>query len=188
MKSLIIFLLVLVLSQMIFAEKKVKLESKLESKKINVIGESYNIDGKPELGAITYGVASNGGYSLKDESNYIQPEFVTKLPDTIPTPKPGPQEVAEEIPSVSDYYNGDSKLNKIQIVCKIYANPTDCVHQSSCGWCGASKSCIVGNNIGPLESCVKSSYIFASPAPNWTPQTNVIHENVGGVALTIISK
>lgn len=89
---------------------------------------------------------------------------------------------------MSDYYNGDSKLNKIQISCHIYANPTDCIHQSSCGWCGASKSCIVGNNIGPLESCVKASYIFSAPQPNMIGGTKVINENVGGLTLTVVSK
>jgi hypothetical protein len=79
-------------------------------------------------------------------------------------------------------------LNKIQINCHIYANPTDCVHHSNCGWCGASKSCVVGNNMGPLESCVKSSYIFAAPTTPWSPSTSVINENVGGLTLTVVSK
>jgi hypothetical protein len=79
-------------------------------------------------------------------------------------------------------------LNKIVINCRIYANPTDCIHKSSCGWCGASKSCIVGNNMGPLESCVKSSFIFAAPYPNFSPQTRTINENIGGLTLTVISK
>jgi len=79
-------------------------------------------------------------------------------------------------------------LNKIQINCHIYANPTDCVHNSHCGWCGASKSCIVGNSVGPLESCVKSSYIFAAPTPSFNPHTRVINENVGGLSLTVVSK
>jgi len=114
--------------------------------------------------------------------------MVTKLPDNVAAPKHGPIEVVDEIPSVKDYYNGDAKLNKIVINCHIYANPTDCIHNSHCGWCGASSSCIVGNNIGPLESCVKSSFIFAAPSPNWNPQTRVINENVGGVTLTVISK
>jgi hypothetical protein len=35
---------------------------------------------------------------------------------------------------------------------------------------------------------VKSSYIFAAPYPNWTPETRFINENVGAVSLTVISK
>jgi hypothetical protein len=79
-------------------------------------------------------------------------------------------------------------LNRIEVKCKIYANPTDCIHQSNCGWCGSSNSCITGSNVGPMEPCVKGSYIFTPPMPNWQPQTKVVNENVGGVKLTVISK
>jgi hypothetical protein len=113
--------------------------------------------------------------------------MVTKLPASIPAPKPGPVEVVEEIPSVTDYYDGGAKLNKITITCHIYANPTDCVHQSSCGWCGASNSCIAGTTLGPLETCEKTSYIFSAPNPNWRPQ-NIVNENVGGVSFTVVAK
>jgi hypothetical protein len=114
--------------------------------------------------------------------------MVMRLPEKMDGPKGGPIEVVDEVPSVTNYYNGEAKLNKVQINCHIHANPTDCIHQSSCGWCGASKSCIVGNNIGPMESCVKSSYIFGTPNPNFNAQTRVINENVGGLTLTVISK
>jgi len=45
-----------------------------------------------------------------------------------------------------------------------------------------------GNNIGPFEPCVKGSYIFAAPQPNWNPQARIVNENVGGVKLTVVSK
>jgi len=59
--------------------------------------------------------------------------MVTKLPDKINVPKQGPLEAVDEIASVGDYYDGEKKLNVIKVNCKIYANPTDCLHQSSCG-------------------------------------------------------
>jgi len=102
-------------------------------------------------------------------------------------PPPGPQENPEEIHSTTEYYDGSRNLNAVKIQCKIYSNPTDCLHQSSCGWCGSTNSCISGNNLGPLQPCVKSSYVFTSPYPNWSPQTKVITEQVGGVALTVAS-
>jgi len=49
------------------------------------------------MGAIAYGVASNGGYVLKDDSHYVKPEMVTKLPEKIPPPKGGPIEVVDEV-------------------------------------------------------------------------------------------
>ena len=74
------------------------------------------------------------------------------------------------------------------MTCKIYANPTDCLHSSECGWCGSQSGCIAGNNLGPLEACVKSSYIFSAPFPNWNPQTRVINEIVGGAGLIVVNK
>ncbi len=102
--------------------------------------------------------------------------------------KKGPLEPVDEIPTLTDYYDGDAKLNKIEINCHLYANPTDCVHQSRCGWCGASTSCIVGNPAGPLENCVKASYIFAQPPVGATQQMNTINDNVGNISMTVVSK
>jgi len=59
--------------------------------------------------------------------------MVTHLPDKLVVPKRGPLEVVDEVPTVKDYYNGEAKLNVLKINCKINANPTDCLHQSSCG-------------------------------------------------------
>jgi hypothetical protein len=76
----------------------------------------------------------------------------------------------------------------MNVKCTIFANPTDCVKSSNCGWCGSEGSCISGNNVGPLEPCVKGTYIFSGPVPNWNPQAKVVNENVGGVQMTVISK
>lgn len=158
-----------------------------KNKKIDIVGEAFNTDNKPVV-AVSYGVAGNGGYVERAGVNYMKPEMVIKISDQIRPPTQGPLEAIDEIPSVTDYYDGGMKLNKVDVKCKLYANPTDCVHQSSCGWCGSTNSCIFGNNAGPLEPCVKGGYIFSPPMPNWQPQTNVINENVGGVKLTVISK
>ena len=121
--------------------------------------------------------------------------MIAKLPNKIDLPKPGPLETVDEvkylnnqIPSTTSYYDGSTKLNKITINCKIFANPTDCLHSSNCGWCGSVSGCVAGTNLGPLEPCVKSSYIFSAPFPNWNPQSRVINENVGGMSLTVINK
>ncbi len=59
--------------------------------------------------------------------------MVTNLPDAVERPKRGPVEGVEEIPTERDYYDGEKKLNLVNINCKINANPTDCLHQSHCG-------------------------------------------------------
>ena len=128
--------------------------------------------------------------------------MVSKLPAKLGPPAPGPLEAVQEVnkinnliltkifqvPTATNYYDGEKKLNTIKIKCKIHANPTECLHHSSCGWCSASNSCIIGNNMGPLEPCVKSSFIFSAPYPNFNPKTKVINENVGGLSMTVITK
>ncbi len=62
-----------------------------------MVGETYNEVGRPQVGAIAYGVASTGGYVLKDDSHYIKPEVVSKIPNIHAPPAPGPVEVVEEV-------------------------------------------------------------------------------------------
>jgi len=88
-----------------------------------------------------------------------------KLPKITPISEiKSPKLTAEENPSISVFYDGTNKLNTMQIDCKLYTNPKDCVHQSGCGWCGELTRCIKGTQIGPLEPCLRSTYIFTSPA------------------------
>jgi len=157
----------------------------------DTLGESSSDLSLKSKSAITYGFANTGGYSPENNQeykHYVKPEFVPRLPDKIPLPKPGPQESIDEIPTSTDYYDGSKRLNTVTINCKIYNSPNECLHNSSCGWCGSSMSCIAGTNIGPLESCVKSSYIFSAPFPNWNPNSRVVNENLGGTGLTVVNK
>ena len=61
------------------------------------MGETYNIDDKPQVGAVAYGKASAGGYVLKDDSHYIKPEVVSHIPNVHPPSVPGPLEIVEEV-------------------------------------------------------------------------------------------
>ena len=63
----------------------------------DIVGETYNVDGRPTVGAVAYGVASNGGHVLRDDTNYVKPELVSRLPNVVPTPKAGPLELVEEV-------------------------------------------------------------------------------------------
>jgi len=45
----------------------------------------------------------------------------------------------------------------------LYTNPKECMHKSGCGWCGELTRCIKGTQLGPLEKCVKSTFIFTTP-------------------------
>lgn len=105
----------------------------------------------------------------------------------MPKPNPGPLEPSDEVPTPHFYYDGGMKLNVVNIKCDIYATKSDCFHTSGCGWCGSTQSCILGNNFGPQQPCVKASYIYSQPIPNFNPQTRVINERVGGVSAHIIS-
>jgi hypothetical protein len=114
--------------------------------------------------------------------------MVTALPKNMDLPPPGPLESPDEIPSETDYYDGSLHLNAEVVKCQIFANPTDCLHQSSCGWCGSNTSCIPGNNLGPLRPCEKKSYMFTAPYPNFTPQTQAVANPEGGVSLIVNSQ
>lgn len=110
------------------------------------------------------------------------------IPKRFDMPKPGPQETIDELPSTTDYYDGSNNLNVIKLNCRVNSGTADCLKQSSCGWCGSSNSCIQGNNLGPLQPCLKSSYMFTAPYPSWNPQTRVVNDSVGGIALTVVSR
>ena len=69
----------------------------------------------------------------------------------------------------------------------MYASLNDCTHHASCGWCGATSSCISGNLLGPLENCPVSTYTFTSPNYN-DGQNRIINENIGGLSMNIITK
>lgn len=132
-------------------------------------------------------MGSNGGYTLKNENNYRVPQMVDHL---VASKSPygnaqSGKEYADETPSNTEYYNGSQKLNTIKVQCRMYVNQNDCLHQASCGWCGSSASCIMGNQIGPMEACSKSTYVFTTGALR-NPQEREIRENVGGISLNIV--
>merc|ERR1712032_809139 len=160
---------------------------KSKAKTTNDILGEISSDGSVSRGAISYALGSNGGYTLKDETGYRQPSLMRALPSHFDPPAPGPMESVNETPSTTDYYDGAKNLNVIRIQCKVYANAAECLKQSSCGWCGSSNTCILGNNLGPLSPCVKSTFAFGSPAFN--PTTRVVNDmETGGVQLTASTK
>jgi len=114
--------------------------------------------------------------------------MVAKLPDKFDLPKPGMIETVNEIPSSTDYYDGSNNLNIKTLNCEIFANPQVCLTHSRCGWCGETKRCILGNNLGPQQDCRRSSYIYSAPYPNWTKEMSVIKGEFGGVDLKMLSK
>lgn len=139
---------------------------------------------------MAYGLGSNGGYTLKNEYNYRVPQVVKNLmPRKSPFDPTSSKslENADETPSITDYYNGGNNINTMKVQCRMYVSQKDCLHQSGCGWCGATASCIGGNQAGPMEACSKSTYVFTTGAIH-NPEERVIQENIGGVSMTILQK
>lgn len=160
-----------------------------KKEKINIIGESYT--NNEDLALMKHAVATSKAkvnISVDDELNgFTKPQTVKELSEEVPMAPKGPLESIEEIPTPHDYYNGDLKLNVVKVKCQIYTAESDCIHSSNCGWCGSSNSCVLGNNFGPLQPCVKSSFIYGRSYPNYHPTIRTINENVGGVSSTIVS-
>merc|ERR1719362_1544647 len=104
----------------VLTKEKLSVRARTESR-LDIVGEAFNTDNKPVV-AISYGVANTGKYTYPQGQSFMKPEMVVSIPDVIPPPKPGPLEAIDEIPSPTDYYNGDLKLNVMKVKCKTYAN------------------------------------------------------------------
>lgn len=118
-------------------------------------------------------------------SSYSSPQTVSKLQEEVPSPARGPLESAEELPTTGEYYDGNLKLNVVKVNCNLYASQEDCIHNSKCGWCGSRNGCVLGNNFGPLEACVRASFIYGQRYPG-TATERRIDERVGGATMTVI--
>jgi len=94
----------------------------------------------------------------------------------------------DEIPSATDFYDGSQNLNVIKVNCNIYSNPKICLTHSNCGWCGSTNRCVLGNNLGPHETCTRSSYIYSAPYPNWTSEMSVVKGEIANVTLNLSNK
>mmetsp|Transcript_9994 Transcript_9994/g.10305 ORF Transcript_9994/g.10305 Transcript_9994/m.10305 type:complete len:198 (-) Transcript_9994:71-664(-) len=157
--------------------------------KNDILGGSTNFSTRKNS-AITYGLADVAAYSvpLTEINKLKSPTFIPKLPEKFDIPRSGPLENVEEVPSSTDYYDGSINLNKKKILCKIHGNATECLKNSSCGWCGSSGVCILGNNLGPLQSCLRSTFVYSSPVPNWNLSGSVINSDSNGVKFVLKDK
>jgi hypothetical protein len=43
------------------------------------------------------------------------------------------------------------------------------VKQSGCGWCGEKNACVSGTATGPLSPCLRSTFLYSMPTPEWSP-------------------
>ena len=137
--------------------------------------------------ATSFSNAAAPNSNTDEFDSYTSPQIIGHLSDEISLPLKGPLEKIEESPSINQYYDGSLNLNVVKVSCKIYTNSGDCIHQSGCGWCGSSNGCILGTNFGPLQKCVKSTYIGGLRYPTYSPSVKIVDELVGGVTNTIIN-
>lgn len=127
--------------------------------------------GQNEL-AVSYSVASTkvDEFYSQNSNNYKSPQMVTRLPKRKPL-SDGTQIVPEVVSSSNDYYDGTKslKLQTENTSCSSFSNaPRLCVRQENCGWCGASRTCIPGNGLGPRQPCKNNSFVYKAP-DNWQP-------------------
>jgi len=185
---LILFGSILSKSNLKSKHKKANLQNK--HKKINIIGETY--DAMENMGANQASVSDSVATVPLKAEEYIDfpaPQLVDHLSEETKSPKPGPLEGIIETPTTHDYYDGSLNLNKVKVNCTIYTSKAECINQSFCGWCGGSDSCVLGNRFGPDQPCVRSSYIYGRPHPNYNSINNkVVNEPVGGVSMFTLSR
>lgn len=87
-------------------------------------------------------------------------DYKDELDVNMERPEPGKLEIADELPTVVNYYNGDKNLNLIKINCNIYTNQFDCLHNSNCGWCPPKNNCMEGNAQRSFDDCPEG-FLFA---------------------------
>ena len=157
--------------------------------KINILGETY--DAQENYGNHKTAVSDAEASVPLNREEYLDfpaPQIVDHLSEDPKLPKPGPLEAIMETPTTHDYYDGSLNLNKIKVNCRIYTSRADCIHQSVCGWCGGSDTCVLGTQFGPEQPCVKSSFIYGQPAPNFNTSLNkIVNEPVGGVSMSVLA-
>lgn len=93
-----------------------------------------------------------------------------KIPIHLNNPYTGVMATADSFVTDKFYYNGRDNLNAIHINCNVYSTePSKCVHNMKCGWCGQSNSCIPGSSSGPLAPCLRNTYLYTAPSSEWSP-------------------
>jgi len=97
--------------------------------------------------------------------------MMDRIPLGLNNPYTGVIGEAEEVKTGKFYYDGTAGLGSaIHVNCDVMSTvPSQCVHNSSCGWCGSSSSCIPGNSRGPLANCLRSTYLYTAPSAEWNP-------------------
>lgn len=111
------------------------------------------------MAAKTFGKAKSKKHSPTRFT--VSAKIVKNVEEAVKRPRSEGRESAEEIiTEPAEYYDGSKDLNKIYINCHLYEVETDCFHQNGCGWCDSKGKCIMGNKMGPLESCAIESYRF----------------------------
>lgn len=140
--------------------------------------------------AYALGKAKMDEHYMRNQAGYRSVPYVDKLPPQTPI-SDGQVETVDEITTESNYYDGTIGLKTVITSCNMYTTqPQVCLHQGSCGWCGSTSSCIQGNNLGPLAPCLRGTYVFTAPTPDWNPIQggSVTKVNFNGATLTKIEK
>lgn len=147
---------------------------------LNAVGLTTNSESNT-VEAVTYGLAN----AMKMDDIYIQNSKDYKTPTIVQILVPS-QNLAPtgetisvdevslnfyfQVASQADYYDGTKGLKITVTECNQYTTqPQVCTGSGSCGWCGATKTCVSGNSTGPLAPCLRGSYNFSAPTLDWNP-------------------
>ncbi len=121
--------------------------------------------------SVAYGYATNESDAyLQNTAGMITPTYMDRIPIHLNKPYSGIMRDADGYMRDKLYYDGTYNLSAIKVECNVYTTvPSDCVHNSSCGWCGEKSSCINGNIHGPLMPCLRNTFLYTAPNPEWDP-------------------
>jgi hypothetical protein len=155
------------------------------------VGVSSNSNNEETI-ATAFSIAKTNvdQYYLNNQNDFKAPKYVKTLPPR--QQLRGKIETIDEVPSVTDYYDGTLKFKTRTVTCNQWTTQKEaCQSQKSCGWCWSSLNCIPGNNLGPLAPCLRGKYEYTAPEANWNPlesnNVNISRQNIGGAQLTTIT-
>ena len=123
--------------------------------------------------ANTFSYVNNDPYLLQNAQGFKNAKI---FPGTLPThlnsfPYTGVFKTADTGIHNKYYYDGSLHLGQVaKINCELLTTqPRACVNEKGCGWCGENNKCIGASPLGPIQPCVRSSFIYTLPSVDWNP-------------------
>ena len=154
---------------------KSKLHSKVSNKNRNKTKNKKQSPGDNPFGSYgPYSYMPNDPYYLQNQAGFKSAEiWPGSLPEHLNAfPYTGVFSSADTGIHNRHYYDGSINLAKrhAMVTCSLNTlDPQSCVSNPGCGWCGSSNTCVNATPLGPIDPCVRSTFLYSAPSKLWNP-------------------